>query len=85
MSSTEESSSEDSDVELFLPSSEESSPEEEMIQFDRNWNVFGMGQPLLFPIERAGQPEIHLAKLLKEFFEFDCGKCVFNEYKVGCY
>ena len=76
MSSTEESSSEWS-------SSEESSSEDLGIEFERNWNVFGIGEPLLFPIKRAGQPEIHLAKLLKEFFEFNDGKCVFNEYKVG--
>ena len=46
-----------------------------MVNFKRNWNVFGMDEPLLFPIKRAGQPEIHLAKLLREFFEFKGGKC----------
>ena len=51
-----------------------------MRKFERNWNVFGIGEPLLFPIKRAGQPEIHLAKLLKEFFEFKSGKCDFYEY-----
>ena len=35
-----------------------------------------MDEPLLFPIKRAGQPEIHLAKLLREFFEFKGGKCL---------
>ena len=51
-----------------------------MAQFERNWNVFGITEPLLFPIKRAGQPEIHLAKLLKEFFEFKGGKCKFFEF-----
>ena len=50
-----------------------------MVKFQRNWNVFGIGEPLLFPIKRAGQPEIHLARLLKEFFEFEGGKCTFQE------
>ena len=51
-----------------------------MVKFERNWNVFGINEPLLFPIERAGQPEIHLARLLKDFFEFDRGTCIFYEF-----
>ena len=51
-----------------------------MIQFERNWNVFGIGEPLLFPIKRAGKAEIHLARLLKEFFELKDGKCIFYEF-----
>ena len=50
-----------------------------MVKFERNWNVFGIGEPLLFPTKRAGQPEIHLARLLKEFFEFEGAKCLFHE------
>ena len=50
-----------------------------MIRFERNWNVFGVGEPLLFPIKRFGQPEIHLAQLLREFFELEGGKCNFHE------
>ena len=50
-----------------------------MTEFKRNWNVYGIDEPLLFPIKRAGQPEIHLARLLREFFEFDGGTCIFNE------
>ena len=46
-----------------------------MVEFKRNWNAYGMGEPLLFPIKRAGQSEIHLAKLFREFFGFNCGKC----------
>ena len=61
-----------------------------MGRFQRNWNVFGIGEPLLFPIKRTGQTKIHLARLLKEFFEFDGGKCTFCELKGeiimdGCY
>ena len=52
---------------------------QKMVKFQRNWNVFGIDEPLLFPIKRAGQPEIHLARLLKEFFEFDRGLGVFYE------
>ena len=48
-----------------------------MSQFDRNLNVFGVDEPLLFPIKRTGQTEIHLARLLKEFFEFSAGICNF--------
>ena len=40
-----------------------------------------MNEPLLFPIKRAGQPEIHLARLLREFFEIDGGNCLFYEFK----
>ena len=50
-----------------------------MGKFKRNWNVFGIHEPLLFPIRRAGQPKIHLARLLKEFFEFKGGQCTFYE------
>ena len=50
-----------------------------MVQFERNLNVYGIGEPLLFPIKRAGQPEIHLARLLLDFFEFGGGKCIFKE------
>ena len=50
------------------------------LKFERNWNVVGMGEPLLFPIKRAGQREIHLAKLFKEFFGFKCGKCNVYEF-----
>ena len=50
-----------------------------MRKFERNWNVFGISEPLLFLIKRAGQPEIHLARLLKDFFEFEGGKCTFYE------
>ena len=50
-----------------------------MVKFERNWNVFGIGESLLFPTKRAGQPEIQLARLLKEFFEFEGGKCLFHE------
>ena len=46
--------------------------------FRRKWNVFGVREPLLFPIKRAGQPKIHLACLLREFFEFEEGKCTFK-------
>ena len=52
-----------------------------MGKFKRNWNEYGMDEPLLFPIKRAGQPEIHLARLLKEYFEFDGGSCVFYQFK----
>ena len=51
-----------------------------MLKFEKNWNVFGINEPLLFPITRAGQPEIQLARLLQEFFEFKGGKCVFYEF-----
>ena len=50
-----------------------------MIEFERNINVFGVGEPLLFPIKRTDQPPIHLARLLTEFFEFDGGSCSFYE------
>ena len=53
-----------------------------MVKFPRNWNVFGIDEPLLFPIKRAGQPAIHLARLLKEFFEFEGGKCTFYEETI---
>ena len=56
-----------------------------MVKFQRNWNVFGIGEPLLFPIKRAGQSEIHLARLLKEFFEFEGGKCTFQESIYALY
>ena len=51
-----------------------------MMKFERHWNVFGIGEPLLFPIKRVGQPEILLGRLLREFFEFDGGKCIFYEF-----
>ena len=50
-----------------------------MVKFQRNWNVFGIDEPLVFPIKRAGQHEIHLARLLIEFFEFKGGHGVFYE------
>ena len=62
-----------------MSSSEKSSSEDSKVKFERNWNVFGLGEPLLFPIKRAGQSEMHLARLLKEFFEFKGGKCTFYE------
>ena len=62
-----------------MSSSDESSSEDPKIEFEKNWNVFGIGEPLLFPIKRAGQPEIHLARLLQEFFEFKFGKSTFYE------
>ena len=52
-----------------------------MRKFERNWNVFGINEPLLFPVIRAGQPEIQLAKLLRAFFELEGGKCIFYEFK----
>ena len=51
------------------------------VNFERNWNVFGIGEPLLYPIRRAGQPEIHLAKLLREFFQLDGGTCRFFDLR----
>ena len=52
-----------------------------MVHFARNWNVYGIGESLLFPIKRAGQPEIHLARLLRDFFEFEGGECIFYEMR----
>ena len=36
-------------------------------------NVFGMNEPFLFPVKRTGQPVIHLARLVKEFFGLQKG------------
>ena len=52
-----------------------------MKSFERNWNLFGVGEPLLFPIKRDGQSEIHIARLFKEFFEFKGGTCILYELK----
>ena len=52
-----------------------------MTIFERNLNIFGIDEPLLFPIKRADQPEIHLARLLYNFFEFNEGKCILSEVK----
>ena len=51
-----------------------------MVEFQRNWNKYGIGEPLLFPIKRAGQSEINLSKLFKEFFGFNFGKCKVYEF-----
>ena len=45
-----------------------------MVEFKRNWNVYGTTDPLLFPIKRGNEPTIHLARLFKEFFEIDEGQ-----------
>ena len=55
-------------------------PDTEVKQFKRNWNKFGIGEPLIFPVKRNGKPEIHLARLLKDFFEIESGKCIFKEF-----
>ena len=52
-----------------------------MRKFQRNWNVFGMSEPLLYPIKRDGQAKIHLARLLREFFEFEGGKGIFYQLR----
>ena len=51
-----------------------------MVKFQRNWNVFGIGEPLLFPVKRMGQPKIHLARFLQEFLELTEGECYFYEF-----
>ena len=52
-----------------------------MVTFERNRNVYGIGEPLLFPIKRSRRTKIHLARLLKEFFEFKGGECRFYEIR----
>ena len=36
-------------------------------------NVFGMNEPFLFSVKRTGQPVVHLARLIKEFFGIQKG------------
>ena len=45
-------------------------------------NVFGMKEPFLFPVKRTGQPVIHLARLLKEFFGLQKGLGFLIPYKL---
>ena len=51
--------------------------------FDREINHYGVLEPLLFLIKRTDQEPIHLARLLKDFFEFEDGKCSFSKFTGG--
>ena len=51
------------------------------MKFQRNLNIYGIDEPLLFIVKRNDSEILHLARLFKEFFHFSGGSCSLSKRK----